>query len=106
MALWCIPGGALKAGESAHYAALREAHEEAGVPEAGLETLRTEVFDLGFWSYTTVLFHSVEYFEPDSSDYESDDVQWIPLDTVSSLDVHPGFQSSWPGLRAVIARFA
>ena len=101
---WGIPGGALKAGESAHHAALRESQEEAGVPAQGLETLHTEVFDLGFWSYTTVLFYAADYFEPDSSDYESDDVQWIPLDTVSSLDLHPGFESSWPGLLGIIEK--
>jgi 8-oxo-dGTP pyrophosphatase MutT (NUDIX family) len=99
---WGIPGGALKKGESAHHAALREAGEEAGVPEQGLETLHTEVFDLGFWSYTTVLLYARDYFEPEVTDHESVDVQWVPLDTVSSLDLHPGFEKSWPGLLAQI----
>lgn len=103
---WGIPGGALKAGESAHRAALREAHEEAGVPEEGLETLHTEVFDLGFWSYTTVVFHSPHYFEPVMGDLESADLQWIPLDQVASLDLHPGFTSSWPGLRAIVQGYS
>ena len=99
---WGIPGGALKKGESAHSAALREAHEEAGVLSEGLETIHTEVFDLGFWSYTTVVLFSAEYFEPDSSDLESDDVQWLALDQVGSLELHPGFARSWPQLRALL----
>jgi len=85
---------------------LREAHEEAGVPEAGLETLHTEVFDLGFWSYTTVLFHSPAFFAPVADHHESQDVQWIPLDQVASLSLHPGFAESWPGLRAVIEGYS
>ena len=99
---WGIPGGALKAGESAHHAALRESHEEAGVPEEGLETLHTEIFDLGFWSYTTVLFRSDSYFEPVVNDHESADVAWISLAEVDKLPLHPGFASSWPSLRGII----
>lgn len=99
------PGGFLaggfKKGESAHHAALREAGEEAGVPEQGLETLH-KVSDLGFWSYTTVLLYARNYFKPEVTDRESVDVQWVPLDTVSSLDLHPGFEKSWPGLLAQI----
>ncbi len=99
---WGIPGGALKQGESAHSAALRESHEEAGVPEKGLETLHTEIFDLGFWSYTTVLFRADAYFEPVVNDHESADVQWIAVEQVDDLPLHPGFANSWPNLRGII----
>lgn len=101
---WGIPGGALKKGETAHDAALRESHEEAGVPRVGLQTLDSHLLDLGFWSYTTVLFRSDEAFEPDSSDVESADVQWTALDEVLQLPLHPAFENSWPELRSMIDR--
>lgn len=99
---WGIPGGALKLGEDAVTAALREAREEAGIPEAGLEVLATRVLDLGFWSYTSVVVHAPEFFHPVVSDLESDDLAWFPLDTVSSLALHPGFQASWDELRRLL----
>ena len=95
---WGIPGGALKAGESAHHAALRESHEEAGVPLEGLVTLHTEVLDLGFWSYTTVIFRADEYFHPMVSDHESADVQWVPIAKVENLPLHPAFSQAWSRL--------
>lgn len=99
---WGIPGGALKQGEDAHTAALRESHEEAGVPLEGLDTVHTEVLDLGFWSYTTIIFRAEEYFAPVVNDFESEDVTWVALDEVESLPLHPAFGKAWPGLRAVI----
>lgn len=100
---WGIPGGALKAGESAHHAALRESHEEAGVPTEGLATLHTEIFDLGFWSYTTVIFRTEHHFDPVLDGHESADLCWFALDTVDTLELHPGFARSWPGLKAIIS---
>jgi hypothetical protein len=41
---------------------LREANEEAGVPSELVAVLFTQVFDLGFWSYTTVVVQSSEVF--------------------------------------------
>lgn len=99
---WGIPGGALKLGESAHDAALRESHEEAGVPLVGLEAIHTEVLDLGFWSYTSVVFLAQEYFPPVVNDHESADIAWIDVDKVSEMPLHPAFAKAWPGLRAVI----
>lgn len=96
---WGIPGGALKYGEDAVTAALREAHEEAGVPLAGLDVLHKEVLDLGFWSYTTVVWYSRQYFEPVIQDLESEDLQWVSPSEVSTLELHPGFQKAWPQLR-------
>ena len=61
---WGIPGGALKFGEDATAGAMREAHEEAGVPESLLIPIDTYVIDLGFWAYTTVIVETREHFEP------------------------------------------
>lgn len=97
---WGIPGGAIRQGEEAIAGALREADEEAGVPSDLVTVLFTEVFDLGFWSYTTVVVESSEVFEPVMGDAESEALAWIALDQVESLELHPGFASSWPNLRA------
>jgi 8-oxo-dGTP diphosphatase len=97
---WGLPGGALKEGESADAGALREAHEEAGVPPSLLTVLFTSVLDLGFWSYTTVVAESAERFEPVIGDAESDALRWVPVDDVDSLPLHPGFAASWPALRS------
>ena len=61
---WGLPGGALHQGEEAVHGALREAKEEAAVPPESLRVLFTSVFDVGYWSYTTVVAQVVEAFEP------------------------------------------
>ncbi len=96
---WGLPGGARKQGESAERAALREAHEEAGVPVEGVRIVGESLFDVGYWSYTTVLGIAPEPFEPVISDAESDDLAWIAIPDVAQRSLHPGFRASWPGLR-------
>lgn len=99
---WGIPGGALKFGEDAVAGALREAHEEAGVPEDVLIPIDTHVIDLEFWSYTTVIVEAREHFEPSYNDLESTDLQWIPRHEVESFELHPRFGTSWPLLRDML----
>ena len=96
---WGLPGGALKEGEAADAGALREAHEEAGVPPEELTVLFTSVLDLGFWSYTTVVAEASTAFEPVIGDAESDALRWVPIDEVVTLSLHPGFAAAWPALR-------
>lgn len=96
---WGLPGGARHAEESAVEAAMREASEEAGVPAALLRLQFTSVFDLGFWSYTTVVVEATEIFEPVISDKESIALRWVQLAAVDGFPLHPGFAESWPGLR-------
>ena len=100
---WGIPGGAIRKGESARDGALREAHEEAGVPEALLEPIDEFIIDLGFWSYTTVIARTTEHFEPVENDQESIDLQWVPRLSVEALDLHPRFGQNWPHLRDLLA---
>ena len=83
-------------GEDAIAGAMREAHEEAGVPEDDLIAIDTYVIDLGFWSYTTVIVESRDRFEPAYNDGESLDLQWVPRLDVDALDLHPRFGQSWP----------
>jgi len=61
---WGLPGGARKQHESAHDAALREAYEEAGVPDDAVTPLFESELDLGFWSYTTVAVKVERLFAP------------------------------------------
>lgn len=96
---WGLPGGARHENETAVQAALREAHEEAGVPESLLEVRFSSVFDLGFWSYTTVVAEATRRFEPVISDPESIELRWVAADAVEALPLHPEFAASWPALR-------
>jgi 8-oxo-dGTP diphosphatase len=96
---WGIPGGALKQGEDATTAALREANEEAAVPAEYLRVVETTLLDLGFWSYTTVLAVSEEFFQPQVTDQESAALEWVGMNEVSARDLHPAFGAAWPNLR-------
>ena len=100
---WGIPGGAMRKGESARDGALREAHEEAGVPEELLEAIDEFIIDLGFWSYTTVIARTTEHFEPVENDQESIELQWVRRTAVEELELHPRFGQNWSHLRDLLA---
>ena len=97
---WGVPGGARKLGETAEAAALREANEEANVPSETLKILHTSVFDLGFWSYTTVIAEALEPFAAVVGDHESNELRWVAVDEVHALPLHPAFEAAWPELRS------
>jgi 8-oxo-dGTP pyrophosphatase MutT (NUDIX family) len=97
---WGLPGGARKAGETPEEAAIREADEEASVPPDAVEVLATRVFDVGYWSYTTVLAKASRLFEPAVGDAESSELRWVPFTDVAALPLHPGVEAEWPELRA------
>lgn len=99
---WGLPGGALHEGESAIAGAIREAQEEAGVPDGAVRPRFTSVLDLGIWAYTTVVADVRVPFEPVISDPESVALEWVPVDQVDSRPLHPGFGASWPALRALL----
>ncbi|MEO6310532.1 MAG: NUDIX hydrolase, partial [Leifsonia sp.] len=96
---WGLPGGARHENETAVEAALREAREEAGVPSELVRVSFTSVFDLGFWSYTTVVAVATDRFEAVISDPESIELRWVLPNRVDLLPLHPGFQASWQALR-------
>jgi len=85
---------------------MREAAEEAGVPGNLVTVLFVSVFDLEYWSYTTVVARAEEHFEPVMGDAESLELEWVAVDEVSTRDLHPGFASSWPALRERLIEFA
>ncbi|WP_445154790.1 NUDIX domain-containing protein [Arthrobacter sp. Hor0625] len=96
---WGLPGGALHEGEDAIAGALREAKEEAAVPPESVRVLFTSVFDVGYWTYTTVAAQAIEPFEPVISDPESLELQWVGLDEIVLKQLHPGFAAAWPALQ-------
>ncbi|MFC8192381.1 NUDIX domain-containing protein [Cellulomonas sp. NPDC057328] len=101
---WALPGGARAEDESAEQAALREAHEEAGVDAAAVRVLGTHVLEHPGWSYTTVLAEVLAPFTPAVTDAESLEVAWVPLDAVTDRPLLPAFADAWPTLRARLER--
>nr|WP_208382589.1 NUDIX domain-containing protein [Microbacterium ulmi] len=100
---WGLPGGARHEGESACDGALREAQEEAGVPDAAIRPRLLSILDLGYWTYTTLVGDVVTPFEPTISDPESRELAWVPADAVAARALHPGFADSWDRLRALLS---
>lgn len=99
---WGLPGGALHEGENAIAGALREAQEEAGVPDGAVRARFTSVLDLEIWSYTTVVADVRTPFDPVISDPESVALEWVPIDDVENRPLHPGFARAWPELRRLL----
>lgn len=99
---WALPGGARHRGESAIDGAIREAHEEAGVPRDALQVIGHDVFDLGFWSYVTVIAIVTTPFTPVISDAESVELEWVPLNDVAGFPLHPNFANRWPLLQSML----
>lgn len=95
---WSIPGGARDSHESIVAAALREAQEETAL-DPGLVVVegvhRRRHQD---WVYDTVLASSAS--RPEVSEHaESVELDWVPLDRVARMDLHPGFAATLPELR-------
>jgi 8-oxo-dGTP diphosphatase len=100
---WGIPGGARQPDEDAEQAALREAHEEAGIDAAAVAVRGSTVLEHPDWSYTTVLAQELVPVHPAVTDAESEDVRWVELGEVDSLPLLPAFAAAWPALRAAIS---
>lgn len=106
---WALPGGARDSHETAEQAAVREAHEEAGLPAEQVR-VRTSVVtaEVGsadggtYWSYTTVIADAPGLLDT-VPNRESSELRWVAEDEVADLPLHPGFAASWQRLRAVTA---
>lgn len=100
---WGLPGGARDSHETAEQAAIREAHEEAGLP-AEQVVVRTTVVtaEVSGWTYTTVIADAEELLET-TPNRESAELRWVAEDEVAELPLHPGFAASWGRLREVTA---
>lgn len=105
---WGLPGGARDSHETAEQAAVREAHEEAGL-DADQMTVQTTVVTaeiLGHggpcWTYTTVIAHAGQMLAT-VPNRESSELRWVAVDEVSELPLHPGFADSWAKLLDVMS---
>ena len=102
---WGLPGGARDSHETPEQAAVREAHEEAGLPADQL-TVRATVVTAEIsgtsWTYTTVIADAAELLET-VPNRESAELRWVAVDDVAELTLHPGFAASWEQLREVVA---
>lgn len=105
---WGLPGGARDSHETAEEAAVREAHEEAGL-SADMLVVRTTVITAEFsgaggpdWTYTTVIADAPELLDT-VPNRESAELRWVAEEQVATLPLHPGFAASWAKLRAVAA---
>lgn len=106
---WGLPGGARDSHETPEQAAVREAHEEAGLA-ADQVTVRISVVtaEVGsdgsatHWTYTTVIADAPTQLDT-VPNRESSELRWVPEYEVVALPLHPGFAASWPRLREVTA---
>ncbi|WP_241387631.1 NUDIX hydrolase [Rhodococcus sp. CH91] len=97
---WALPGGARDSHESTVDAAVREAHEEAGIDVAAV-TVRAERVTSGLpggWTYTTVVADAAETLGT-SLNQESTELRWVPEPEVGEMPLHSGFAEAWPALR-------
>jgi 8-oxo-dGTP pyrophosphatase MutT (NUDIX family) len=101
---WGLPGGAITDGESPRAGAVREAVEEAGLPEAAVRLRADRALVHPDWSYTTVLAEAVAPVDPQVTDPESLEVRWVGLDEIGSLDLLPAFADALPELRTMLHR--
>lgn len=96
---WALPGGAIDSHENPVEAALRELEEELGVGAHHIEVLGSELFfDHDSWRYHTVIARKLTDFQVSHND-ETLTVEWVPLPTVTTYDLHPSFAISWNELR-------
>ncbi|RAV18055.1 NUDIX hydrolase [Mycolicibacterium sp. GF69] len=100
---WGLPGGARDSHETAEQAAIREAHEEAGLPGDQLTVrmvVETKAVAAGAisWTYSTVIADAPEMLHT-VPNRESAELRWVAVDDVAKLPLHPGFAASWQRLR-------
>jgi 8-oxo-dGTP diphosphatase len=105
---WGLPGGARDSHETPEQTAVREAHEEAGLPGERLAVRATvvtsEVSGIGGtrWTYTTVVADARELLRT-VPNRESAEMRWVAEHEVAGLPLHPGFAASWQRLRTAPA---
>lgn len=101
---WALPGGALRGSETPMQAAVREAEEEAAVPEDAVRLTASSVVDHGTWRYTTVLASVRRRVDASVNSSESAGVRWVRPQDVEDLPLHRDFAKAWPALREQLDR--
>ncbi|WP_326646356.1 NUDIX domain-containing protein [Streptosporangium sp. NBC_01755] len=100
---WGLPGGARDSHEDTVTAALREAFEEAMLDGTGLRVQGVYLDDHGGWSFETVITEAVELLHAVPGNSESADLRWLPVEEVSTRNLHPGFAETWPVVGLALA---
>lgn len=107
---WSLPGGARDSHETVEEAAVREAHEEAGltadqlIVRASVVTAEVVAAEGSNWTYTTVIADAPEPLAT-VPNRESSELRWVAEDEVEELPLHPGFAASWERLRTEAASY-
>lgn len=93
--VWGIPGGAKDSHETAIESALREMSEELSIHPDRVEVIHDNIWaDHDDWSYHTVIAIASREIQFQVNE-EAELAEWIELNKVSDLDLHPGFASNW-----------
>jgi len=101
---WAVPGGARDSHEDVVAAALREAHEEAGVEADRVDVLGELLgVDHTDWRYTYVVALAAGDLTLSGPTAESEEIRWVDTSAVAELSLHPGFAGAWPRLRSLLA---
>jgi 8-oxo-dGTP diphosphatase len=98
---WGVLGGARNSGETAETAAAREAAEEAGIEAGSYTVAGCYVDDHGGWSYTTVVGWAARAFPAPELTAESLAVDWVTVEGMRDLPLHPGFAATWAKVREI-----
>ena len=99
---WSCPGGAIDEQETPLQAALREASEEVGEIPDEHQLIGEYVFTPATdWTYTTAVVVVADTFGH-AANFESVDLDWVPLAEVDQRPLHAGFEAAWPHLRSII----
>jgi 8-oxo-dGTP diphosphatase len=98
---WGILGGARNSGETAEHTAAREAAEEAGIEPGSYTIAGCYVDDHGGWSYTTVVGRAEAAFHAPHLTAESLAVDWVSVERMHDLPLHPGFAATWAKVREI-----
>ncbi len=95
---WSTLGGAIDRNETAYAGALREAIEEVGnVPDEMRKIASHESSvegEHGTWTYTTFVVEVDAQFAPGVGDWESIGNEWVTVNEMATMRLHPGFKSS------------
>ena len=95
---WGVPGGAKASWETPEQAALRELGEEVEMKLEGVTVERIHDDDHGGWTYWTVIATVATPAKAKARSRETAEMRWVAEDSVTGLELHPGFAATWPRL--------
>ena len=100
--VWGIPGGARDSHETSIESALREMHEEMQIPADSVEIIHDDRWtDHDDWHYHTVIATASESISFELNE-ETERCEWVHIEEVAELDLHPGLAATWAEIKAVI----